>query len=129
MAVTKEFEKTHKTVQFEEKKNDWELQTVDMAIDWLQSVKAKIPPEAVEVYCSFNIDHSYGYYDSIDKELYVRVHYWIPKTEEEIKEAKDKAAAIAKGKREAAKKRKQEKEEQDRREYERLKKKFEEKCH
>jgi hypothetical protein len=125
MAVTNEFQKRHKRVTFVERKSEYEIGTLDDAIEWLQAVKAKIPAEALEVYASLHIDTSYSYYDSIVKEYNARVYYWIPRTEEEIKEAKDHAAAISKGKREAAKKRKEEKERTDRIEYERLKAKFE----
>lgn len=120
-------EKTHKQISHVEKLDEY------ISFEGLKEVIAKIesmiPTDAIDVYKSFDIERNYGYYDSIDIELQFRVTYWLPLTEEEIKKKKENAAAIAKGKREAEKKRKQEEEERDRREYERLKKKFEEKCH
>lgn len=124
MTVTNNFQKTHKQIRFEEKKSGYEIATLDLAIDWLNSIKAKVPSEALELYASFNVDHTYGYYDTVETELNVRVYYWLPLTEEEIKKKKADAAAISKGKREAAKKRKEQLEARERSEYERLKGKF-----
>jgi hypothetical protein len=118
-----ELAKTHKRVAHKEKLDEYcSLEALKEAIGRVESA---IPPEAIEVNKSFDLERSYGYYDSTNIEIHISAYYWIALTKEELEQRVETAKKAAATKRANAKQKKLEREQHEREQYEKLKAKFE----
>jgi hypothetical protein len=117
------YAKTHKRIIVEHEV-DIEYGGFESILTQLTEIRDSVPKEGEHSSISMNVHREYGYYDSVEIKCKVIVCYWVELTEEELEERRQHAAAIARGKREAAKTKRLTKEAEERKLYEKLREKF-----